>query len=610
MITGEKDFSQNNNEDIKYVTNKANANGENVKVILISMAASEGLDFKNIRQIHILEPWYNMNRVEQIIGRGVRNLSHCHLPFEDRNVEIYLHGTVLEKDEEAADVYVYRSAEKKAVQIGRVTRVLKEISVDCLLNLAQTNFTETKLLEEAANHAISIHLSSRGDEDIPFRVGDKPRTEACDYMDNCELTCAPQTKEVQESVIKDTYDENFVKTNSVVIMKKVRDLFKENMVYRRDHLVAAINQVKKYPMEHIYYALTRFVKNKTEGLVDKYGRSGYLVSRGEYYAFQPAEIMDEAISTFERSTPVDYKPVSLRLEVPKEIRPMAVVEEQEEGVEHEELKDEVSEVAVKAENIRTYEEMVEQIRGITSLLSKKGVSGAAAAAAQKDWYKHVVKSKDELTKVHEMEVAWIQKYAIFHYLDKLTLAEKLALVAGIPEDVDKGAELLIKLYLDARRMTAEEDGEQREAILLANGSKNFLHVKGSEGWAPASYTDEQLFSKMREAQFVIPKERIHRTEVGFMHPFKEKEVVFKMKDLTQKRNNTGAKCTDASKQAIASKIGIVLDKPTIYTATQIEKPELCVILEMMMRRKTESTGVYYFFGPEMTNEMKLSTLHW
>lgn len=605
MITGEKDFSQNNNEDIKYVTNKENANGENVKVILISMAASEGLDFKNIRQIHILEPWYNMNRVEQIIGRGVRNLSHCHLPFEDRNVEIYLHGTVLDKDEEAADVYVYRSAERKAIQIGRVTRVLKEISVDCLLNLAQTNFTETKLLDEVANRDIRIHLSSRGDEEIPFRVGDKPRTEACDYMENCELTCAPQLKEVQESVIKDTYDENFVKTNSVVIMKKVRDLYREKMVYSWEHLKAAINLVKKYPVEHIYYALTRFVKNKSEGLVDKYGRSGYLVNKGEYYAFQPAEIMDEAISTFERSTPVDYKPVSLRLEVPKEIRPMAaVVEEQEEGVEAAE-EQEVSE-AVKAESVRTYEEIVEQIRGIIALLSETDVS----MEVQKDWYKHVVKAMNELTTIHGMKESWIQKYAVFHYLDKLAVGEKMVLLAGVPEDIEVGAELLIKLYLDARRMTAEEDGEQQEAILLANGSKNILYVKGGEGWAAASYTDEKLFAKLREERFVIPKERIHRTEVGFMHPFKEKEVVFKMKDLTQKRNNTGAKCTDASKQAIASKIGVVVDNPTLYTATQIEKPELCVILEMMMRLKTESTGVYYFFGPEMANEMKLTTLHW
>jgi hypothetical protein len=613
MITGEKDFSQNNNEDIKYVTNKENANGENVKVILISMAASEGLDFKNIRQIHILEPWYNMNRVEQIIGRGVRNLSHCDLPFEERNVEIYLHGTVLNKDEEAADIYVYRSAEKKALQIGRVTRVLKEISVDCLLNLAQTNFTETKLLDEVANRDIRIHLSSRGGESVPFRVGDKPRTEACDYMENCELTCAVQ--DLHEGVIKDTYDEGFLRTNSVVIMKKIRDLYRDKMVYSMEHLRGAINQVKKYPIEHIYYALTRFIQNKSEGLVDKYGRSGYLVNRGIYYAFQPAEIMDEAISTFERSTPVDYKPVSLRMEVPKEIRPMAGIKEAAPVEEEKRAKTKKGQAQPEAaieteERARTYEEMIEQIRGINVLLKAVAAPAPTKGASQKDWYQSVSKVTEQLMVTHEMELSWIKKYAIFHYLDKLSLQDKLVLLSNVPAGVEEGDELLVKLYLDDRRLTAEEEGEIVEAILLADGSKNKLFVKGNDGWRESTYTDEQLFAAGRAERFVIPKERIHRTEVGFMHPFKEKEIVFKMKDLSQKRNNTGAKCTDASKQAIASKIGVVLGKPSIYTATQLEKPELCVILEMLMRLNTEKTGIYYFFGPEMVNEMKLSTLHW
>lgn len=617
MITGEKDFSQNNNEDIKYVTNKENANGENVKVILISMAASEGLDFKNIRQIHILEPWYNMNRIEQIVGRGVRNLSHCDLPFEERNVEIYLHGTVLNKDEEAADIYVYRSAEKKALQIGRVTRVLKEISVDCLLNLAQTNFTETKLLDNAANTDIRIHLSSRGGEWIPFRVGDKPRTEACDYMEDCELTCAVQ--DLHEGVIKDTYDEGFLRTNSVVIMKKIRDLYRDKMVYSLEHLKGAINQVKKYPIEHIYYALTRFIQNKSEGLVDKYGRSGYLVNRGIYYAFQPAEIMDEAISTFERSTPVDYKPVSLRLEVPKEIRSMVGIKEivpvEEEGPKTKKV------AAVAAiepeERARTYQEMIEQIRGINVLLKSVEAPPTTKGMAQKDWYQSVSKVTEQLMGVHGMEISIIQKYAVFHYLDKLSLEEKLVLLSNVPAGVEEGNELLVKIYLDDRRITAEEEGEIVEAILLANGSKNQLFVKGSDGWRESTYTDEQLFAAGRAQRFVVPKERIHRTEVGFMHPFKEKEIVFKMKDLSQKRNNTGAKCTDASRQAIASKIGVVLGKPSLYTTMSEkeqkkigEKPELCVILEMLMRLNTEKTGIYYFFGPEMANEMKLSSLHW
>ena len=74
------------------------------------------MDFKCIRQIHTLEPWYNTNRLEQIFGRGVRNLSHCLLPFEERNVEIYMHGTVLEYIVlvEAVDIFIYRLAKNKA----------------------------------------------------------------------------------------------------------------------------------------------------------------------------------------------------------------------------------------------------------------------------------------------------------------------------------------------------------------------------------------------------------------------------------------------------------------------------------------------------------------
>jgi len=66
------------------------------------------------------------------VGNGVRSFRHKKLPFEKRNVEIYLHGTILQDNkEEAADLYVYRVAEYKAVQMGRVARILKETAVDC-----------------------------------------------------------------------------------------------------------------------------------------------------------------------------------------------------------------------------------------------------------------------------------------------------------------------------------------------------------------------------------------------------------------------------------------------------------------------------------------------
>ena len=615
MITGEKDFSQNNNDDLKYATNKSNADGSQVKVILISMAASEGLDFKNIRQIHILEPWYNMNRIEQIIGRGVRNLSHCDLEFEDRNVEIYLHGTSLDRDEEAADMYVYRSAEKKAVQIGRVTRVLKETAVDCQLNIGQTNFSEKKLLAEVANQSIEIRLSSRGDELIPFRVGDKPRTEVCDYMADCEFKCKKPVGVVHRSIIKNTYDENFIKNNSVVIMKKIRDLFMERMVYRRDHLISAINFIKKYPIEHIYYALTRFVQNKFEGLTDKYGRSGYLISRGEYYAFQPNEIMDETISVYERTVPVDYKPGSLRLELPKEFKPLAVeepiLEDETEGEGGPRAEPSVGpSEAVAPKPSASYEELMNHLKSVVQRMIKKDLS---VKATDSDWYNHANKIVPELLTVHGMKSELISKYVIFHFLDKLSMADKLVFVTrlyGRGAKPGKNAyETIVRLYFDDLVMEVEEMGEIKQGVVLADGEVNRLFVKDEENqWVISKFTDERLFEGVRKARLVLPIERINKTEIGFMHPFKGKEIVFKTKDVTQKRNNKGAKCTDSSKMMIAGKIAGIMGEPGLYKSTDIERPELCVLLELLLRWKTEATDTIYFFGPERTNEMKVVNL--
>ena len=171
MITGEKELSANNIEDLKYITHPENADGSRVKVVLITRAAAEGLDFKNIRQTHLMEPWYNTNRSEQIIGRSVRNNSHCDLELNQRNVEIYFHSTTPVEEKETVDLYIYRYAEMKAMKIGRVTRLLKEVATDCLLNHDQTNFTETKMNKE-------LEILSRSEE---RRVGKECRSRWSPY---------------------------------------------------------------------------------------------------------------------------------------------------------------------------------------------------------------------------------------------------------------------------------------------------------------------------------------------------------------------------------------------------------------------------------------------
>jgi hypothetical protein len=149
---------------------------------------------------------------------------------------------------------------------------------------------------------------------------------------------------------------------------------------------------------------------------------------------------------------------------------------------------------------------------------------------------------------------------------------------------------------------------------LFNGKENVLYVESEGDWVKGAYTDYKAFESLRSSKFSYLVENINPTEIGFMQLFKSKDMSFKIKDMTQKRNNKGAKCEDASKPVIAKKIGIVLNEPNIYAETSIEKPELCVILEVLMRwiheknMTSEPKGEAMFFGIEQAQEMDVSNI--
>lgn len=60
----------------------ANLNGDFIKVVIISEVGSEGINLKNVRNVHIVEPLANESEMIQVIGRGVRQNSHKDLPIE------------------------------------------------------------------------------------------------------------------------------------------------------------------------------------------------------------------------------------------------------------------------------------------------------------------------------------------------------------------------------------------------------------------------------------------------------------------------------------------------------------------------------------------------
>ena len=145
-------------EDAGFDMGAKYTHGEICGCIGITSAGAEGISLRNVRQVHIMEPYWNMVRIDQVKGRAVRICSHMDLPPEERNVEIYtyistfssnqLHSTpekgglppiIRRKDLRptgvvTTDEAVYLVSQQKALINEKVLKVLKETAVDCKMN--------------------------------------------------------------------------------------------------------------------------------------------------------------------------------------------------------------------------------------------------------------------------------------------------------------------------------------------------------------------------------------------------------------------------------------------------------------------------------------------
>ena len=613
MITGDKGLSPSNTEDVKYATNSNNMDGSKVKVIIISKAGSEGLDFKAIRQIHILEPWFNMNRIEQIIGRGVRNLSHCALPFKKRNVQIYLHSTLIEGvEEEPADLYLYRLAEKKASQIGKVTRLLKESAADCILNIGQTNFTAEKLSELAANQNIRLELSSRDQvsgevREVDFRIGDLSGSEICDYM-SCEYQCTPKipngAKENTQS-----YNERNLESNMYYIIGRIKELFRERHVYTLSQICDAINVVRVYPITQIYYVLSKFVDNRNMVLFDKYGRFGYLLNRGKYYEFQPIEITDERSSVRERSVPVEYKRGNIVLELPDKEN----IPKKNQLANKPEIAMRIStfEPTSYAEIIRELEEMMNIVR-----------TPHAIKSTEMNWYKNASRAVEHLHIVHGFDEDTIIKYIVHHYLDSANYKTKRSVFQGVVDkrvyEINPELETIVAKYFRDSIMRSKT--EDYEGIYIANREDAQLIIRNlginGEGededteWKEGDKFDAEDF-KEEMAKYLVDKTRLNDI-IGYMVQFKDQDMSFYYKDIHLKRNKKGRRCDRSGGKAPIIDMLNRVTRPKMYseenTSALMYSGSLCVVLEMLLRKSNDDrkSGKIYYLTPEQAIQTKIT----
>ena len=114
--------------------NEDNFNGSRIKIILGSPAIKEGVSLLRVRYVHVLEPYWNMSRYEQVIGRAIRFCSHKDVPINKRYVNVYLYLATLENSKQiTTDEHIYKLAQLKKNLTDKFEDVIKKSAIDYFL---------------------------------------------------------------------------------------------------------------------------------------------------------------------------------------------------------------------------------------------------------------------------------------------------------------------------------------------------------------------------------------------------------------------------------------------------------------------------------------------
>ena len=580
IISGDPQLSPNNITELKLLTNIDNKNGNKVKVVLISQAGAEGLDFKFIRQVHIMDPWYNMNRNEQIIGRAVRNCSHKDLELKDRNVMIFLHGTLLlNKEKQSADMYVYKYAEDKCVNIGLVSRALKEGAVDCLMNKEQYNFKDYK---------INMTLSSKHylkDQRIEnYSIKDKPFSSVCDYMEDCNYKCKPIDTIKDEDIHKKSYTKEFISRNIDGIISNIRTAMKKRFFYRRDMLIYEITKKIEYPLEEIHWALDKMVKDKLEFIEDQFGRIGNLINVNDLYIFKPIELSNsDSIEDF--TMPIPYKHPYLR----------EILKEKEAVIEDSRL-ELILKVMEYNYNVAMNEDQDE--------ISKDEL----IMELDYKWYETFNESYNFIVGQYNIVNDDMNELLLIpHMFDELLIDDQLLLINHLLKT--KRDKFTNKFYLYLEKIMIPT--KKRSILLSRNNKPEFYIIHNNEIKKSTEEDDhdiEKEYGKIND-KYVPHKTKLNKI-IGFMFNASQHSVL-KTKNITNKKDS-GSRCLQkGKKRALVLYNDLVshdkqMNDESKIGGKKITAAVVCQIQELTLRYLDIIEPKSYFFNSGLASKLELN----
>ena len=191
-------------------TSKNNMYGEFIKVLMISSSGAEGINLKNVRFVHITEPYWHPVRMEQVIGRARRICSHNDLPKELRTVDVFLYL-----------MNITDAQKKKSIELS--TNDISRIDGKSTVSTDQTLYEIASIKDEITQNILTavkesafdcrIHSSSSDEKIKCFTFGDR-------VSSNSFATVPSIENEVKDEEVVINREAVEIKTKIVEIGKK------------------------------------------------------------------------------------------------------------------------------------------------------------------------------------------------------------------------------------------------------------------------------------------------------------------------------------------------------------------------------------------------------
>lgn len=299
-------------------SNIENREGKYIKLVLGSKVMNEGINLKNVAEVHILDVYYNLGKVDQVIGRAIRGCSHYGIISDEikyPQVKVYKYAVTLERGL-SSEEELYQKAEKKYLLIKKLEKAIKEVSFDCSINRHGNIFPE-----EVTKYKDCVEPGAPNPNNQLLCPG------VCGYT-KCDFTCDEKAlndkyfdpvkrtykKLLMNELDYSTFSHALMRTEIESVKNKIKEMFRIKFDYTLEQILDYVQnsydgeKKELFEVFFVYKALDEMIpltendfNNFKDTVFNKFNQPGYLIYVNKYYIFQPFT-QNENVPMYYRST--------------------------------------------------------------------------------------------------------------------------------------------------------------------------------------------------------------------------------------------------------------------------------------------------------------------